>query len=150
MKPPAVPQAQTGQFLSTGTVQVHTRTYVHSVICWFLFSKYIAQITQDKWALCKCEQFAQVTQDKWVTVSQSVRCLMTKEQPWAIPSGRSAQKSEWTNHSFFLANCSFFLLLTKNERLAKKIVFLVRLVFLKSKRFAHSSEQCEKIAQVAH
>ena len=128
MKPPAVPQAQTGQFLSTGTV--HTRTNVHSVICWFLFSKYIAQITQDKWALCKCEQFAQVTQDKWVTVSQSVRCLMTKDFEKSnherFPQVVQHKRANEQIIRFFLAICLFFLLLTKNERLAKKIVFFVR------------------------
>ena len=35
------------------------------------------------------ERFAQIDQDKWATVSQSLRLLMSKMWPWAIPSGRS-------------------------------------------------------------
>ena len=41
-----------------------------------------------------CERFAQNAPDKWAAVSESLRSLMTKEQPWANRSGRSWQKSD--------------------------------------------------------
>ena len=67
--------------------------------------------------MSKCEQFAQLAQDKWATVSKLLRSLMANERIWAICSGHSGQMSEWTNHSFFLANLSFSLSVTKNEQL---------------------------------
>ena len=40
------------------------------------------------------ERIAQVAQDKWVTVSESLRSLMTNERPWATHSGRLRQMSD--------------------------------------------------------
>ena len=84
-----------------------------------------------------CERFAQIARDKWATMSESLRLLMSlmsKERPWANSSGRSWQMSDreqiaqvaqdkWANEQisgFFWANCSFALLLRKNERFAHK------------------------------
>ena len=71
--------------------------------------------------LLNCEQFTQINQDKWVTVSESLRSLMSNEQPWVNSSSRKWQMSDceqfaqvahdrWTNEQialFFWANCSF-------------------------------------------
>ena len=48
----------------------------HSLICSFRSRQ-----------MSDCERFAQVAQDKWVTVSESLRSLMTNERLWAICSG---------------------------------------------------------------
>ena len=77
---------------------------------------------------------------------------MTNEWMWAICSVCSGQMSDCeqiaqdkrASFSVFWVNHSFFSLLTKNERLAKKLrIFCTFLqfsgnFFLKSKRFAHS------------
>ena len=41
-----------------------------------------------------CEQIAQVAHQKWGTMSESLRWLTKKEQPWAIGSGRSEEMSD--------------------------------------------------------
>ena len=66
--------------------------------------EWISHFAQIKWAMwanrsfrsrkmSNHEQFAQVAQRKWAM--------------WANLSFRSAKMSEWVNHSFFWANCSF-------------------------------------------
>ena len=53
-------------------------------------------------------------------LSDSLPPLFTKEWPWAIRSGRSWQKSDGNDSLISLANRSFALSLTKNERIARK------------------------------
>ena len=58
----------------------------------------------------RLERFTSITLYKQATESDSLRLLMTKEQPWAIRSGRSWQKSDWSNLLCFmgvLLLCSF-------------------------------------------
>ena len=63
--------------------------------------------------MSNCEQFAQINQDKWVTVSESLRSLMSNEQPWVNSSSRKWQMSDceqfaqvahdrWTNEQIAL------------------------------------------------
>ena len=56
------------------------------------------------------EQFTSIALYKQATESDSLRSLMTKEQPWAIRSGRSWQKRDWSDLLCFmgvLLLCSF-------------------------------------------
>ena len=58
----------------------------------------------------RLERFTSIALYKQATESDSLRSLMTKEQPWAIRSGRSWQKSDWSNLLCFmgvLLLCSF-------------------------------------------
>ena len=48
-----------------------------------------------------CEWFTQIAQEKFAAVSESLRSLMTKEQPWANCSGRSWLKINKRNAQFF-------------------------------------------------
>ena len=65
--------------------------------------------------MSNCEQFTQIAQVKWVTVSESLRLLISKEQLWANCSGCLPKMS----------NVSESLrLLTKNERMSELLVFL--------------------------
>ena len=112
-------------------------------------------------------------------MGESLRSLMSKEAPWANCSGCSwlmrdrewfAQvvHDKWANRSFFWANLSFALSLTKNEQFAPKnltIIVFFGTFFLtsdllipsflmsyvsKSLRWLTKNEWCEQIAQVAH
>ena len=65
----------------------------------------------------RLEHFAPVTLYKKVTVSDSLRLLITKEQPRAIRSGRSIQKNDGSDSLFFM---NIALSLTKNERITGK------------------------------
>ena len=47
------------------------------------------------------ERITQVTLNKGATVSKLLRSLWTKEQPWAIHSGCSWQKSDCSDSLFF-------------------------------------------------
>ena len=67
------------------------------LICSFAHLLKSLRSNEQLWAICSdcsgqvsnCEQIAKVAQDKWATVRESLRLLMTKEQPWVICSGRS-------------------------------------------------------------
>ena len=65
------------------------------------------------------ELFAPLALYKRGTMSDSLRSLMTKEQPWATRSGRSWQKSDGSDSLFFASESlfrSFALWLTKMSR----------------------------------
>ena len=98
--------------------------------------------------------FAQITQDKWATVSESLRSLMTKEGPWANPSGPSWQMSdnerfvhvahdkrvnERIIDRFFWVNHSFALSFTKNEWFAHNFLNKILLVGTFVARFTSDS-----------
>ena len=58
----------------------------------------------------RLERLTSIALYKQATESDSLRSLMTKEQPWAICSGRSWQKSDWSNLLCFMGVlhlCSF-------------------------------------------
>ena len=55
----------------------------------------------------RLEQFSRVALYKRATMSDSLRSLMTKEQPWAIRSGRSWQKSDGSDSLFFMSKLLF-------------------------------------------
>ena len=55
----------------------------------------------------RLEQFSLVALYKRATMSDSLRSLMTKEQPWAIRSGCSWQKSNGSNSLFFMSKLLF-------------------------------------------
>ena len=79
-----------------------------------------------------CERFAQIAQDKWVTVSKSLRSLMSKERPW-----ENRTKNEWFAYKN-LTNIVFF------GR------FIVRFFYRAICSFPFFNERCEQMAQVAH
>ena len=83
-----------------------------------------------------CEQFAQIAQDKWATVSELIRSLISKEQPWANRSGRSYQKSDsrWLKKSKILFFSMFYITFKMSDSL---IPFFL-------------NQRCERIAQVDH
>ena len=68
--------------------------FAHSLIAHSLI---LLKSIERLWEICSdrsrqmsdCERIAQVSQGKWATVSKSLRSLMTNEQLWATPSGRS-------------------------------------------------------------
>ena len=105
--------------------------------------------------MSECERFAQVAQDKWATVSESLRSLMTNEQMWAFPSGRSGQMSELLGFFEQIAHFSFAhnkwaIPSKKFKRLYFVYVFNIFLNFFKeAKDSLISSERSERIAQVA-
>ena len=54
------------------------------------FNEWLWAIRSDRSGpMSNCERFAQISQDRWVTVNESLRSLMTKEQPWGNRSGCS-------------------------------------------------------------
>ena len=62
--------------------------FAHSLISLKSIER-LGVIRSDRKANEDCEQIAQVAHIKRATVSESLRLLMTNEQPWAIPSSRS-------------------------------------------------------------
>ena len=79
-------------------------------------SKSLRSLTKNE----RCERIAQVAHQKWATMRYSLRSLRGNERLWANRSGRSPKMSEWMNHSFFWANCSFAHFWTKNEQFTWK------------------------------
>ena len=77
-----------------------------------------------------CEGIAQVANVKRATVSESLRSLMTNEQPWTICSGRSWQMSK---------------LLVFPERIAHLLFGLFALSLIRS--FAHFFSKNKRFAQ---
>ena len=64
--------------------------FAHLLICSFSSNQ-----------MSNCERFAQIAQDKWVTVSESLRSLISNEWQWANRTGCSWQMSKWVIRGTF-------------------------------------------------
>ena len=109
-----------------------------------------------------CEQIAQVAQRQWTTVSESLRSLRGNEHPWANHTGSSEEMSEWEIHlKHFgyknLKSCFYLVSFIYDKK--KKILKKEWIAHFRSfplfwwairSRSLISSEQYERIAQVAH
>ena len=114
-----------------------------------------------------CERFSQIAQDKWVTVSKSLRSLMTNEKLWANCSGCSWQMSNrernaQVDHDKRATVSKSLRLLFRSQKMSDLLkrnliisYFYVRFLksFCKLKKrcsFSLFGDNRERITQVAH